>query len=441
MSEQNLKTPPTAIRIRWRMAGFMFGFGLLAYVQQKGITVAAEPMMPELGLTQLQIGWLEQAFLIGYGTFQLPGGLFGQRFGARRTLAVIGLIAFAAMLSVPLAPTFLSSAQSIFLAMLFSQLMLGVAQAAIFPVSAGVFEAWFPPNRWALVQGLQTMCMGLGAAITPPLIATLMNSVGWQQALVWTTLPALALIAGWAWYGRNTPREHPNVSAAELAELGPQDHATVNSNMNPGRLLRVLTNRNVVLITVSYICLNYAFFLLSNWCFLYLVQERHFSVLASGWLSSAPPLASAIGAGIGGFLTVWLCKRLGNTWGFRLTPLLALPTAGLLLLVAVAVANPYMAVLALAASFALVELTEASYWGGAMTVGRGDSMAVCGVMNTGGNIGGVIGIPIVAYLSGHGQWQLAFMIGTAATLASAAAWLGIDAGRAVDDGPAPGVAP
>jgi hypothetical protein len=30
------------------------------------LPIAAEPMMPGLGLSQLQIGWLEQAFVIGY---------------------------------------------------------------------------------------------------------------------------------------------------------------------------------------------------------------------------------------------------------------------------------------------------------------------------------------------------------------------------------------
>jgi sugar phosphate permease len=49
---------PIAMRIRWRIFSFLFGFGFLAYVQQKTITVAAERMMPDLGLSQLQIGWL-----------------------------------------------------------------------------------------------------------------------------------------------------------------------------------------------------------------------------------------------------------------------------------------------------------------------------------------------------------------------------------------------
>ena len=46
-----------------------------------------------------------------------------------------------------------------------------------------------------------------------------------------------------------------------------------------------------------------------------------------------------------------------------------------------------------------------------MFVARADTMSATGVLNTGGNGGGLIGIPIVAYLSGHGDWTVAFVIG------------------------------
>ena len=273
------------------------------------------------------------------------------------------------------------------------------------------------------------MGLGLGAALTPPLIASLMASVGWRPALIWTSLPPLLVIALWGWYGRNTPREHSSVSPKELAEIG--DHAAVDA---PGALtlkqfLRLLRDRDVLLLAVSYMCMNYTFYLLSNWVFLYLVQERRFSLLESGWLATAPPLVAALGAGVGGLLTTLLCKRLGDRWGYRLVPLLALPVSALLLLVAVNAASPYLAVAALAACFGCIELTEGAYWGAGMNVGRGDTMAVCGLMNTGGNLGGIISIPIVAHFSGQHQWHTAFVIGVAFAVAGALAWFGIRVGE------------
>jgi predicted MFS family arabinose efflux permease len=60
-----------------------------------------------------------------------------------------------------------------------------------------------------------------------------------------------------------------------------------------------------------------------------------------------------------------------------------------------------------------------------MSVGRGDTMAVCGIMNTGGNLGGIIGIPIVGYFADLHSWNTAFFIGVAFALVSGLAWLGI----------------
>jgi len=411
--------------IRWRIFGFLFIFGLIAYLQQKSLTVTAEQMMPQLHLSQLQIAFLEQSFLLGYGFFQLPGGIFGQRYGARRTLVVIGLIAFAAMISTAIAP-YWASGQSLFIALLAAQLALGIGQAAIFPVSAGLFETWFPPRHWAMVQGLQSMGLQVGAAMTPPLVASLMGAAGWQYALLVTTLPAIAFIAAWAWYGRNSPAEHPSVSPEELDEIGARDEAPVDAGFDGKKLLALLKNRNVLLLFVSYLCMNYAFYLLANWVFLYLIQVRHFSLLESGWLATVPPLAAAAGAGAGGFLASALCRRFGLRWGYRLVPLVALPAGGVLLLIGVGASNAYAAVIALALSYAFVELTEGSYWGTAMTVGRGNTMTVGGIMNTGGNLGGIIGIPIVGYLSGHQMWRAAFLIGTGLAVISALAWLGIN---------------
>ena len=39
----------------------------------------------------------------------------------------------------------------------------------------------------------------------------------------------------------------------------------------------------------------------------------------------------------------------------------------------------------------------------------------------------LIGIPIVAFLSGHGQWNATFLIGALCAALSAVAWLGVDA--------------
>jgi ACS family glucarate transporter-like MFS transporter len=435
MSGRQLSLPNAILhRIRWRIFGLVFGFGCIAYLQQKSVTVAAARMMPELGFSQVQIGWLEWAFMFGYAAFQLPGGVIGQRLGARLTYVLIGLVAFLATALTPIAPLALGG-DGLFIAVFGLQLLLGLAQGPVFPVSAGVVEAWFRPEQWALVLGLQSMGLQFAAALAPPLVATIMTFFGWQRALFWPALPALGLIALWAWYARNAPAQHPAVTREELSELGGERPSQTDSAISWRQLVRLLSNQSIVLLTFSYVCMNYVYYLIGNWCFLYLIQERHFTILEGGWLAAAPPLAAAAGAGVGGQITAHLCSRFGIRWGFRLLPLVALPAAGALLLFGVFSHSPYLAVIALAGCFAAVELTEGPYWAATMYVARSDSMSATGILNTGGNLGGLIGIPIVAYLSGRGDWTAAFVIGTGFAMASAAAWMGVDTTRHIADAP------
>jgi predicted MFS family arabinose efflux permease len=138
-----------------------------------------------------------------------------------------------------------------------------------------------------------------------------------------------------------------------------------------------------------------------------------------------------VGAGVGGILGSYFGKRYGIRTGLRILPLISLPTAGLLQLVAVGASNPYFAVVTLALCYAAVEINEAPYWASIMHVGRADTMAAGGLMNTGGNLGGIIATPIVAYLSGHHQWTGAFLIGTGFAMASGALWLLVDPSRQI----------
>jgi MFS transporter, ACS family, glucarate transporter len=425
MVSSTLARPLPRLRIRWRIFSLLVTGAAVVYFQQRAISIAAERIMPELSLSQMQIGWIQWAFVLAYGLLQFPGGLVGQRFGARRALTGLLLLAVAATLAAPLAPYVLSGT-ALFITLFLTQLVLGVAHAPFMPVCAGVMEAWLPTNRWAFAQGIHTCGMQLGAAIAPPILVLLIRALGWQPALLWAALPPLVLIAIWVWYGRDTPREHPSVTPAELAELGPTPPPPPDATVNLARVSAILRNRSIAILTISYVIMNYVFYLLASWSFLYLIQERHFTVLEGGFLAGLPPIGAAVGAGLGGIITDGLVRRFGVTWGFRILPLIALPSAGAMLLLATFSPSAYTAVAALSLAYAAVELNEAAYWAGTMRIAQGDSMAATGVLNTGGNAGGWIGIPIVAYLSGHGDWRMAFAIGFICAVVAGLAWLWVD---------------
>lgn len=422
------------VRIRWWIFIYLFVFAMLSYVQRGSIGVVAERMEPELHFSQMQIGWIMWAFTVMYALLQLPAGVFGQRYGARLTYFIVGAVGCLTMIATPLAPMVLTGT-ALFVALVLIQGLFGASQSPVFPVFAGVCEAWFPSRQWAMANGVNSSGMTVGQAFTPLLIVLLTTRFGWQGALLWLSLPALALTLLWTWYARNTPREHPSVTPEEIAELG-EGADEPRAPLTWARFRAVATDRDVLVLAFSYASMNYLFYLLTSWSFLYLVQERHLSALDSGVLAMAPPIGAAVGSTVGGILTDWLMVRFGARWGYALVPVVFLPLAGALLLGVIHVSSPITAVAGLTLAFFATEITEGPYWAATMRAARADTMAAGGVLNTGGNIGGVIGIPIVAYLSGHQNWNAAFATGTVFALVAAGAWLLVDPDRRTKAGSA-----
>jgi ACS family glucarate transporter-like MFS transporter len=409
----------------------LFAFAFTGYVQRTSVSIAAERMMPELGLTQVQIGWLFTAFLFAYSVLQIPLALFGQKWGARRMLTAIGLATVFASVMTAAAPP-LAAVGFMFIALLLARSLLGAAQAALFPVASGTIRHWYPVGRWASAQGLVITGLWLGAATTTPLAAWLMQQYGWQAALVITSVPSLLLVGLWYVYARNRPEEHPGVSTAELSELHGNPPVAPGSPLTAKRVFRVLADPQILRLTASYFVMNYVFYLVTFWSFLYLVQERHLSVLESGWLASLPFIVAGAAAAAGGRFADGLRARFGDRVGMRILPLIALPCAAVFLYLTVSTVNPYWAVAALCLGFACIEVTEGSFWGATMRLAPSDTMAATAVLNTGGNLGGVVATPIIAALSVGYGWGAVFATGAVTSMVAAALWFTIDAGRRGD---------
>ena len=78
--------------VRWVVLALLFVVSFVAYLLRMNISVAAKFMMPELGVTEIQMGWVFAAFVWGYALFQIPGGVFGEIVGPRRALSIVVLV-------------------------------------------------------------------------------------------------------------------------------------------------------------------------------------------------------------------------------------------------------------------------------------------------------------------------------------------------------------
>lgn len=397
----------------------MFGFAAMAYLQRTTISVSAPALTQALQFSKQQIGWLFFAFTTAYTLGQLPGGALGQRFGPRIVFAALGVLCIVATLATALPAYFLTGA-AVLMAMLFAQCLLGVGQGPVFPVFAAVVERWFPARQFALCNGTISSGMLLGGALAPPLLVALSESLGWRQAIIATTLPAALLTAAWWWYGRDRPEQHARVMADELAEL---DAAPPAPPLTFARMWQVLRNRNIVLLTVSYGCMNFVFYMITFWSFLYLVEERRLTGLESGFMAMVPWMGAAVGAAVGGVLADRLALRLGATRGYRMLPLVSLPLGAAMLVVIPASGSTVVAVGALTLALLAMEINEGAYWAATMSIARADTGAATGVLNTGGNGGGMLCQPVVAALVAGGSWNYAWICGAVFALLATALWL------------------
>jgi ACS family glucarate transporter-like MFS transporter len=423
--------PTTWLRksVRWQVLALLCLISLLAYVFRENVSVAGLAIRSELGLTDVELGWVLSSALWGYALFQIPGGLFGQVAGPRFALAAI-VVAWGAitMLCGVLPGTLLTSATAIFFGLIALRFLMGAVQAPLFPIVGGTIAAWFPPSRWAFPNALSSAGLNLGWALTGPLVAWLMVTLGWRESFYLTAPLGFAAAALWWWFARDDPAEHPRVDPAELVLIRSERPAQMGV-LPKGTLLRLLRNRDVLLISASYLCMNVTFYIFFSWFFIYLVDVRGFTILQGGFLAALPPIVGAFGAAAGGEVCDRLCARIGPRWGCRLPGMGGLTAVAVLLFLGAAAPNPYLAVALLSLCFAGNQFTEGAYWQGTTFVGGRYATAACGVLNTGGNLGGVLATPMIPLIKEEFGWIAALASGSVFAVAGALLWLLVRADR------------
>jgi len=297
--------------------------------------------------------------------------------------------------------------------------LVGAVHAPIFPIQNVAISQWFPVGGWALPLGLSSTGLTLGFAASAPVLAWLIIQFGWRVAFV-ILAPLGFIVAGlWWWYSRDDPAEHDSVNAAEL-ELIKANRSVpeAESESRPG-WIRVLKNRNVLLLTLSYSCMNFVFYEVFNWFYYYLVEIRQFSAQDAGYVTSTQWIAGAAGAAIGGWICDRLCKRIGLKWGCRWPIIVGMLLSALLLVGGAYHSNPMIAVAMLAFCFFFDQMTEGTYWATSIAIGGEHAGAAGGVMNTGANAMGVVNALLVPWFANTFGWTAAIASGAGFALLGA----------------------
>jgi ACS family glucarate transporter-like MFS transporter len=418
--------------VRWHILALLVAASFIAYVLRSNMSVAGERMMSELGLSQVQLGVILAAFAWGYAICQLPGGILGDRLGGRKALALIMVAWGVINMLTGLVPRG-ASPIIIMSSLAAMRFLMGVAQAPVYPVMGGQSIArWFPPAGWAVPNALTNVGLTFGSAATGPLIAWLVERLGWRLSFIVTGPIAFVMAAAWWWYARDRPEEHSAVRTGELAIINVGRSPRTEAPEPAGAWRRVLRDRNVLLITGSYFLDNYVFYFFFNWLYVYLVDVRKFTVLQGGAMAAAPWIVGAFGAAIGGYACDAITRRRGIRIGTRLVGMVGLLLASGFIVLAAMAGNPYVAVIWLSLCLAAQQATDSAYWAACTAVGGRHASAACGVMNTGGNAVGGVGALLVPYMAQAAGWPVALAMVSAFGVLGAILWLWINAEHRVE---------
>jgi ACS family glucarate transporter-like MFS transporter len=417
-----------ATAVRWRIVALLAGFSLVSYALRTNISIAAALMRSDLHLTQIQLGQIFSAFMIGYAVFQVPAGALGDRFGPRLVLSVAAFVWGLTTLMTGALPGAIGGAAGTLAVLLAVRFLLGVAEAATYPVAAATIGTWMPGSERAFANSVVIAGMALGSACIPPIMSRLMVAAGWRAAFYATSILGFLIASVWWWYARDHPVQHPGVNDEERRTIcSPLDVAA--NSLSRRRVRRnvihwpLFRNRNMLLISASYFLSSYVLAMFVFWFYLYLVDERGFGILKSGVFSSLPWIAALILVPLGGRWCDLLSVARGPRLGRRVVIIAALLVSSALLAWGARTQHAMLAIAALSLSVGFLMATEGPFWSSAIDIAGSRAGTAGGIMNTAGNLGGVAATSVVPVLVDRLGWMLALGTGSLLAVGSAALWL------------------
>jgi len=399
----------------------MFLLTLVTYLDRVAISATAGVMSTELGLTRTQMGSVGSAFVLGYVLFEIPGGWFADRFGARSLLTRIVLwwSAFTA----------LTGAAWNFWSLLAVRFLFGCGEAGAFPGCAAAIGRWFPSAERGRAQATIMVGSRLGAAFAPPLVIAMASAMGWRRIYGVLALLGVAWAAVWRWWYRDTPEEHSAVGPEELQLIrsGRTETSSSHTTLSWWTLAR---SRNVWALCFMYSGYTWGLYFYLFWLPTYLFEGRGVSWDRVGTAAMAPFLVAACANFLGGWSSDRLAKRIPLRWARRGPAVFGLLLAAVFLAVAALAVDNSIALPALALSFGCSDLILAICWATCLDIGGDRAGILSGTMNSFGQIGAVLAPIVIGWIvESTGSWQTPLLISAGYYVVSAVAWFAIDAER------------
>ena len=303
--------------IRYRMLTLLAIGTMINYLDRTLLGIAAPAVSQELRIDPVTMGVVFSAFSWTYVLAQVPGGIFLDRFGNRKTYFLA--------LSIWSLITMLHSASVGLKSLLVLRLGLGMSQAPCFPANCRVVTTWFPQQERARASATFILGQYLGLACFSPLLFWILDSFGWRTLFTLIGLVGILFsIVWWALY--RDPVLAKGVSQSELDYIvagggmgGDGTERVQFTWANVGRLFRF---RQITGTIIGRFSGNTVLVFFITWYPTYLATERHMGWIKIGFSSAIPFIAAAFGVLFGGWVSDRCLKKTGSANVARKLPII-----------------------------------------------------------------------------------------------------------------------
>ena len=170
-------------------------------------SVIAPELVRDLDLSARQLGWAGSAFFFALFAVQIPVGMWFDRFGARRTVAALSLLAMLGSIWIARATDATD--------LIAGRTIVGVGCAASFMSVVFLCSRWFDQARLATVLSWVFAASNIGtlAAATP--LAWIAATVGWRAGFMGLAIVTLLVSVSFLVFVRDRPPEYRGPEAAK----------------------------------------------------------------------------------------------------------------------------------------------------------------------------------------------------------------------------------
>ena len=176
-------------RMRWRICAMLFAATTINYVDRQVIAILKPTLEHAIGMTEVNYGYIVDAFQIAYAIGLLIAGRMIDRVGTRIGYSIVMAVWSLSAMGHALASTVWEFA--------FARFFLGLGESGNFPAAIKTVAEWFPQHERSLATGILNSGANVGAILAPLIVPWITIRYGWHAAFLTTGALSALWILWW----------------------------------------------------------------------------------------------------------------------------------------------------------------------------------------------------------------------------------------------------